>query len=74
VRTKPGPPAPRKKVGSGDKVLIRIIDAKDVDKPRRVQVPLTPAARRKEEERYVREVARKLGWKIVTPSNPGAGK
>ncbi len=57
---------PRRKIRSGDEVLVRVIDTQDVDKPRRLQGPLTPAARRREEERYVREMAKKLGWKIVS--------
>jgi hypothetical protein len=54
----------RKKLGSGDKVQIKIIDSKSVDKPGRGARRASPAERLKQEKRYVRQMAKRFGWKI----------
>ena len=49
----------------GDAVSIRIIEARKVDRPKRRRAE-TAAHRRRQEERYVRQMAEQFGWKIVT--------
>ena len=56
----------RRKIGPGDEVVIRVVDAPTADKPRkREQVP-TPNDTLQSHKRYVRGAAKALGWKIQT--------
>src|SRR5262245_32055497 len=47
----------------GDEVCIRVIDAESVDRPRR-RTRRNRTQELREKERYVREMAKKLGWTI----------
>ncbi len=49
----------------GDEVSIRVIEARKVDRPTKRRTE-TAAQRRRQQERYVRQMAEQLGWKIVT--------
>jgi hypothetical protein len=51
------------------RVVVRIVEASSVDKPKRRKRP-DPARDLRAKRRYVREMAKQLGWKIVTRSKP----
>ncbi len=50
---------------AGDEVRVKIIDTESADRPRRRRL-LDAAADVRAQKRYVREMARKFGWKIQT--------
>ncbi len=50
---------------AGDEVLVKVIDTQSADRPRRRRLPDATADLRAQ-KRYVREMARKFGWKIQT--------
>jgi len=51
----------------GDRVQVKIVKADSVDKPYRRE-RIDPAKEAAAKRRYVREMARQLGWKIREPS------
>jgi hypothetical protein len=51
----------------GDSIKVKIVEAKSVDNPTRRR-RTHPAERLRAQKRYVREMAKKLGWKIQTRS------
>src|SRR5713101_8463012 len=57
----------QKRIGVGDEIRVKIIEARSVDKPvekRRIH----PAETLRSQKRYVRMMAKKLGWKIQAQS------
>jgi len=51
----------------GDEVMIRIIEAAKVDKPKkRRRLQATPAQIRRRKQAMVRRLAKEVGWKIQT--------
>lgn len=55
----------RRKLRVGDKILVKVVDTESVDKPterRRRDL----AAERRDQKRYVREMAKRLGWIVIT--------
>jgi hypothetical protein len=54
----------------GDRIEVKIIEASFVDKPKK-KTRTDPAERLKAQKRYVREIAKQLGWKIqIGPRKP----
>jgi hypothetical protein len=49
----------------GDELRVKIVECQTVDEPRR-RFPRDLATEARNEKRYVRKLARKLGWKIQT--------
>jgi hypothetical protein len=47
----------------GDEVRLKVVEAEAVDAPS-VRHPPDPVAEAKAEKRYVRKMAKKLGWKV----------
>jgi len=54
----------RRGVRRGDEIVIRIVETKDVDEPKRKRRE-SPAQRRRQQQAYVRRMAKQFGWKIV---------
>ena len=54
-----------RKLRTGDEVLIRVLKTSRVDPPRS-KYRFDPAQERKNWKRYVRDAAKRLGWKIQT--------
>ncbi|HTW59383.1 MAG TPA: hypothetical protein VMD99_14725 [Terriglobales bacterium] len=50
---------------AGDEIRVRIVDVASVDAPKKKR-RTNPAETLKAQKRYVREMAKKLGWKIQT--------
>ena len=57
----------KRKLRSGDEVRIRVCEANSIDRPKEriKQVEIDPKEDIRNQKRYVREMARKFGWKIV---------
>jgi hypothetical protein len=53
----------------GDRVQVKVVEAKSVDKPKR-RYRTDPVVRLRAQKRYVREMARQFGWKIEARSTP----
>ena len=47
----------------GDEIRVRIVERKSADTPSK-RLPRDPKAELKSQKRYVRKLAKKLGWKI----------
>jgi protein involved in polysaccharide export with SLBB domain len=56
---------PDKNLSVGDEVRIKIVEAASVDEPTK-RFPRDEKKRTKEAKRYVRRMAKKLGWTIQT--------
>ena len=54
-----------RKLKRGDVISIRVVEAASADKPRERKRP-DPAADLRAKKRYVRKMAKELGWRIVT--------
>ena len=52
---------------TGDEILIRIVDAKSIDKPKK-RYRRDAAADLRSKKRYVRAMAKEFGWQITTSS------
>jgi hypothetical protein len=50
----------------GDEICIKVLEAASVDKPRHRQ-KRNRTEELRQEKRYVRQTAKRLGWKIVVP-------
>jgi hypothetical protein len=59
--------ADRRPVRVGDEVRIKIVNAERVDRPR-ARKRSDPAENLRRQKRYVREMAKRFGWKIQTRS------
>jgi hypothetical protein len=59
----------RKRLRLGDRVEVKVVEAKMVDKPKKRR-PTDPALRLRARKRYVREMAKQLGWKIEMRPKP----
>jgi hypothetical protein len=57
----------RRKLKVGDEIRIRVCEASSIDRPKEriQQVEIDPKEEIRNQKRYVREMARKFGWKIV---------
>jgi hypothetical protein len=53
----------------GDEVRVKLVEANAVDRPRQ-RYPRDRAAEAKAEQRHLRELAKKLGWKLCRISRP----
>jgi len=54
-----------KRLRGNDRIEVKIVEAKSVDEPTR-RKRNNPAKELRAKKRYVREMAKQLGWKIVT--------
>jgi hypothetical protein len=55
----------RRRLKIGDEVRIKIVESVSVDRPRE-RLRLDPRDEVKRQKKYVREMAKKFGWKITT--------
>lgn len=58
----------RKRLRTGDKIQVMVVESDSIDKPKRGPRP-NPVERLKSEKRYVREMAKRFGWKIQVGSS-----
>jgi len=56
-----------KRLRVGDRVEVRIVEARSVDKPK-MRRRMDPAQRVRDQKRYVRRMAKQLGWRIEARS------
>jgi hypothetical protein len=54
-----------KRLKTGDEVLVKIVESPSVDRPKK-RHKLDPKEELKRERQYVRDMARKHGWKLTT--------
>lgn len=54
----------------GDEVRIRIVDAKSIDRPTK-RYRRDPVKELRSQKRYVREMAKKFGWRLTTRRHDG---
>jgi hypothetical protein len=57
--------AERMKLATGDEIKVEIIEVESADSPRK-RYRRDPAAEVKQQEDYVREMAKKFGWTVTT--------
>ncbi|HYL74549.1 MAG TPA: hypothetical protein VEU96_10110 [Bryobacteraceae bacterium] len=55
----------RRRLKTGDEVRVKIIESGSTDRPRK-RYRLDPKEDLRAQKRYVREMARKFGWKVTT--------
>lgn len=55
----------RQRLKAGDEVRVKIVETTSVDRPKERRQP-DPKQDLKAQKRYVREMARKLGWQVTT--------
>jgi hypothetical protein len=54
----------RKRLKTGDEVRVKIIESTSVDRPKE-RMKRDPKGELKRQKRYVRDMARKFGWKVT---------
>jgi hypothetical protein len=64
----------RRALQTGDEIQLKVIETESADRPKE-RHRRDPAAERKQQKRYVREMAKKFGWTITTArSRRASGK
>ena len=60
----------RQSLRTGDEIRVKIVEATSVDRPK-VRRKEDPKQELKKQKRYVRDMARKLGWQVTTKQVKG---